>query len=160
MVWPLFVCYFCARLLPALSIFVHRYSICVHIYIYIYMCIYLYKYFGSLLRIEINLPDLLKSKFVHSHLLLCTSTMVWPLFVCYFLYVCYLPCPFLSTGTAVWPLLQFSSCNVLLCICMLHVHFCSQAQGFGHFFNFSPVFYNLGIFDPWASQTAAPVSKN
>ena len=66
--------------------------------------------------------------------------MVWPLFVCYFLHVCCLPCPFLSTGTAVWPLLQFSSCNVLLCLCMLHVHFCWQAQGFGHFFNSTPFF--------------------
>ena len=115
--------------------------------------------FGSKLSTEV-----VAFFFVHSHLssgqLFCTSTMVWPLFVCYFLYVFCLPCPFLSTGTAVWPLLQFSSCNVLLCICMLHVHFCWQAQGFGHFFNFTPFFYNLAIFDPWASQTAAPVDKS
>ena len=74
--------------------------------------------------------------------------MVWQLFVCYFLHVCYLPCPLLSTGTAVWPLLQFSSCNVLLCICMLHVRFCRQARWFGHFFNFTRVFLQSWNFRP------------
>ena len=33
--------------------------------------------------------------------------MVWPLFVCYGLHVGCLPCPFLCTGTTVWPLLHF-----------------------------------------------------
>ena len=80
--------------------------------------------------------------------------------MCYVLHVCCLLYPFFCTGTAVWPLLQFSSCNILLCVCMLRVHFCPQAQGFGHFFNFTSVFYNLGIFDPWASHTGVPVHKS
>ena len=81
------------------------------------------------------------------------------------------------------------SCVIFCTFVTFLVHFCPQVQQFGHFcnfpavtffcafacctsifadrrkglatfFNFTPVFYNLAIFDPWASHTAAPVGKS
>ena len=81
------------------------------------------------------------------------------------------------------------SCVIFCTFVTFLVHFCPQVQQFGHFCNFPAVtffcafacctsifvdrreglttfsilhqfFYNLAIFDPWASQTAAPVDKS